>query len=154
MLNKKIFICVILSCGLVLTAIFFYNKKENGLTHINMMLAKENRKAVSWLMNDLRRAGASTMVNLPANGKTYHAVNFKMDNEQVVTRYFLSKEKLIRTYAGNSEVIADHVLKMELQRQAATSDIVDVALSIGEAKNFFHRGFQINSNFKIKVRNQ
>src|SRR5690348_12219687 len=40
-------------------------------------LHQETRKAMDWMINDLRQAGNSSIVDVPANGTWYNQITFK-----------------------------------------------------------------------------
>ncbi len=127
-------------------------------------LQQELRKGMDWITEDLRQSGTSAVVGVPVDGYWYNTITFKtctgINNGNISwagqnTQYSkggTGSAQLLRTTGGTSKVIAQDFQTVQFRRQAASANIVDVALTV--QKNMIGgRTLTRSSNFQVKMRN-
>ena len=153
--------------SLIVGACFLLSKVGNESWQVNSVrigLAQENRKALDWLMNELRQSGASTISNVPADGSWYNTISFKMatgitsgkaswGDEVTYAIGGVNNDQLIRTQSGQERVIAHDFNTIQFKRLPATPDIVEVAINVKRRTARANQELDLGSNFKIKMRN-
>lgn len=128
-------------------------------------LQQELRKAMDWMIEDLRQSGTSgTAMNVPADGTWYGSVTFRIavgvSGSDVVwssgtIRYALGgtdSHTLQRTTSAGFQVIAQGIETLSLRRQAATPHIIEIRLT---AKKDTPAGgvLRAATAFKVRLRN-
>jgi prepilin-type N-terminal cleavage/methylation domain-containing protein len=131
---------------------------ETNKTRIE--LQQETRKAMDWMINDLRQAGNSSIVDVPADGlTTHHQITFKTPS--TVTNgtiqwnassivFALNGTNLRRTLgAGTPKIIAQNISSVTFRRQATSSNIVEITIT---SQKTSAKGLVVQYPFSFNVR--
>ena len=127
-------------------------------------LQQEARKAMEYMINDLRQAGDASITNVPANNTWYSTITFKIpsgvssgsitwnNNSIVLAKGGTGNSQLIRTYAGNPKILAQNLQSIQFRRQSTSPDILEVSIQEQgvTAKN---RTLTYTLNFSLQLRN-
>lgn len=153
--------------SLIVGACFLLSKVGNDSWQVNSTrvdLAQNNRRAVDWLMNELRQSSVSTIVDVPANGQWYDQITFKIPqgivNGQVdwsaPITYALggdNQDQFIRSQGGQERVLANYFSSIQFKREAANSGIVHVNLVVAKRTARATQSLDLTTHIKIKLRN-
>jgi prepilin-type N-terminal cleavage/methylation domain-containing protein len=124
-------------------------------------LQQELRKAMDWMMNDLREAGTSSIIDVPADGAAYTSITFSTPTgvsggsltwDASTINFALSSNQLIRTYGGTTRTLASRIVLLEFTRQAASSEILEVTLR-GQRAVPGGQTIQRDLDFEVRLRN-
>lgn len=133
---------------------------------VSVELQQELRKAMTVMVKDLRQTSSSTIVGVPSNGSwsntiyfrkptgiTYGYVDWGPQNQFLLLGTSTTGMQLLRAVGGTTtEVIANNINSLQLRRQFATRDIIEVVLG---AQKTTTKGTQITDSlsFQVKMRN-
>ena len=147
------------ACYMVLSA----GLQSWKVNQVRVELTQELRKAMDWMVDDIRQAGTSSISNVPADGIWYTTITFKRSagvssgsivwsSEDYVYSRDTTLRQIKRTKGAEVKTIAQYIESLQIRRQASTPEIVEVSL---QAKNNPPLGpvLTVNSSFKIKLRN-
>lgn len=135
---------------------------------VSVQLQQELRKSMSVMISDLRQTSSSTLIGVPSNG-SWSSTIFYQKPTGITYGYidwgpqyqFLAVDltsvglgwQLWRVELGTMpEVIANNINSLQLRRQFASRDIIEVILG---AQKTTTKGTQITDSlsFQVKVRN-
>lgn len=135
---------------------------ENWQTNkTRMELQQELRKAMEWMKFELMQAGNASITNVPANGTSYTTITFKVptgvsngsitwDANSIV--YQVSSNQLQRVYNGATRILATNITTLQFERQATTSDILEVSLT-AQGTTVKNKTVTRQINFEVQLRN-
>lgn len=139
--------------------------------NVRVELQQELRKAVDWVTEDLRQAGTASITDVPADGNTYTAITFRKASgvssgtitwDASATKYLIggtNSDQLQRQVGVQTPaVIAQNVQSVQFQRQSASADIVNVAITLQKKtpRGKYLTGktaIQASASFKVCLRN-
>lgn len=132
---------------------------------VRIQLQQELRKGREAMLEDLRQAGISTIVGVPADGNTYNTITFRMpysvvngvivwgEQIQFLLGGLNNRQLLRRRLTVNEDrILANDITSLEIIRQSETPKILDITL---KADKTTYSGTRIESdlNFQVKLRN-
>ncbi len=99
------------------------------------------RTATDWMRKDLRQAGSSTIVGVPADGAWYTSITFQAPSTvtsgsvvwAAAVQYAIGgtdNQQLIRTVGAQQRVIAQRFNALQFRRQAASSTVVEISATV------------------------
>ncbi len=103
-----------------------------------MELQQDLRKAMEWMKYELTEAGDTSITNVLANGNWFTSIVFKIPTgvsngaiawDANTITFQISANQLQRVYNGTTKILANNITSLQFRRQAATSDILEVALT-------------------------
>jgi Tfp pilus assembly protein PilW len=126
-------------------------------------IQQELRKAMDWLIEDLRQSGGSTVTDVLADGTWKTTLTFKKsagggsgsNSWSATLQYSLGGSdgnQLLRNDSSTSQVIAQNIQSFQARRQASTPDIVEITLQ-GQKNTANGRTITISSQCKVEMRN-
>jgi len=131
---------------------------------VRIELQQELRKGMEWMIYDLRQSGDSSITNVPADDNWYTTITFR--TPAGVTAGSLSwnlstvqfalggadSNQLQRIDGAGTKVIAQDIQSLQFRRQAATPNILEVAMT---AQQNTIKGTPVDHqlNFEIQLRN-
>ncbi len=124
-------------------------------------LQQEARKAMDWMINDLRQSGNSSIVDVPATGAWFNQITFKTPSgvtsgsiswNLATIRFAKSGTQLQRTDTNGTKVIAQDIQTIQFRRLSTAANILEVAITTQKttAKGLV---VQYPFNFSIQIRN-
>jgi type II secretory pathway pseudopilin PulG len=132
---------------------------------VRLELQQEVRKSMSRIMDDLREAGTSSVIDVLPGAGWNNTVTFRkaagISNGVVVwdgntTSYYVggtNSDQLIKKIGiSTTSVAALNITTVQFRRQSATPDIIEVNL-VASKNTFKGRNLSITSNFSIQLRN-
>lgn len=124
-------------------------------------LQQELRKSQDWMIHDLRQSGSGVITTVPADGNWYTSITFRTcagASGGAITwsadtiQFALSGTQLQRTSGGTTKVLGQSISSLQIRRQAATPNLVEVALQA--QKNVPSApAITFNLSFKVQLRN-
>jgi len=131
---------------------------------VQIGLQQELRKAMEWMINDLRQAGNASIVDVPADGNWYTTITFKtpsgvtggsIDWNANSIQFVLggsSSNQLQRLEASQTKIIAQNIQTLQFRRLTTSPDILEVNML---AQNSTVKGTQVDYqlDFEIQLRN-
>ncbi|MBI4309163.1 MAG: hypothetical protein HY591_02410 [Candidatus Omnitrophica bacterium] len=140
----KRIICSLTAVILMAGAWLIYNSHAQKY-RLQVVLAKELRKAMGAMMGDLGSARAVTVRGVPADGQWYHEIAFQ-DGKDGPVQYRIGPgdNHLNRVGRGGAHVIAGHMRALDVRRQSDNASIVEVRIQA-------YNGLSLTSNFKIRL---
>ena len=126
-----------------------------------LQLQQDLRKTQNWMTSELRQSGSVTITDALANGNVYNAITFRTStgvSGGAVTwsantiQYSLSGTQLQRVSGGTTRVIAQNISLLQIRRQVATPNLVEVTV---QAQRSVPSAPTITANlsFKVQLRN-
>lgn len=131
---------------------------------VRVELQQELRKAIEWMKNDLREAGTSSIVDVPADGNWYPTITFKTPSgvsggtiiwNTDAIQFLIGGTggtQLLRTSGISSKVIAQSVSSVQFRRQPSSSDVLEIVLQ-GEKDTAQGSTINYQLDYKIQLRN-
>ncbi len=139
---KTIIVFLFVPFFVLITVVFLQIKKKEEFRQ-KVVLAQEVRKALYFLMFDLREARESTVLDVPPDGLWHSRIAFD-EATQGVLEYFIREGQLVRVNGGKTLLIADHMGGLRIRRQKMTPDIIEVQVTA-------HKNVSLTSYLKIKI---
>ena len=135
-----------------------------SVNKVKIELQQELRKAMEWMINDLRQAGNTSITNVPADGTWYTTITFKdassvtsgtlqwAANTVQFVRGGTGSVQLQRISGGVTKVLAQRMSSLQFRRQSTTSNILEVSMA---AQSTSFKGIPVNYqlNFSVQLRN-
>ena len=134
---------------------------------VRITLQQETRKAMEGMINELRQAGDSSIVNVLSNGTWYTSIVFKIPSgvtsgsigwNASTIQYALGGtggKQLIRTTGAptvTTRIVGDNFQTLRFRRQASTPKILEVSL-VGQKNTVKKLPISYNLDFNIELRN-
>ena len=145
-------------------AVALVGERTFQVNKVKIELQQELRKALEWMVNDLRQAGNVSISDVPADGTWYSTITFKTpagitagaldwnNNSIQFVRGGPENKELQRIEAGNTRVIAYDMQSLQFRRQAIRPRILEVAMGAQkDALSGEPMSYQLN--FSIQLRN-
>ena len=139
---KTITVCLIIPI-FILIAFTFLKIKNKKEFQQKVILAKETRKVVDYLMFDLREAREGAFQGVPADGGWHNRIVF-IQARQGALEYLIKEGHLFRINKGKRLLIADNIAALRIRRQKETPYILEVQI---EAR----KGVSLVYNLKVRV---
>lgn len=140
------------------------NSLSAGESQIGVQQACRN--GLDSMIKELRQAGVSTIIGVPANGTDYSSIAFQIPTAIAATgitwssniQYALgglNNAQLLRTQSGSQRVLANNISALSFNRSAANPNVVNI--SVTAQKNTFPgftaRQSTITLVSQVKLRN-
>lgn len=139
------------------------NSWETNRVHIE--LQQEMRKAMEAMINDLRQASNSSIINVPADNQWYPTITFRkptgVTSGSIVwdanTLQFVKggtdSDQLLRVYNGTTKIMCQYLDSMQFRRQSMSSNTLEVVL---RAEDTTTKGVVIgyDLSFNVELRNR
>lgn len=141
--------------------IFISSSDSWQVSHVQLQLQQELRRAMSRIKNDLSQGGVSTITDVLANGSWYSAITFKQTNgvsggniswPSDTTRYALVGTVLQRTIGTTTLTIGEDINSLQIRRQASTPRLIEVSLQ-AQKNTLKGRVVADTVNFFVQMRN-
>ena len=127
-------------------------------------LQQELRKGMDWMIYELRAAGPSSILDVPADGSWYSSITFKTPSgvssgsiswNATSVQFILggtNGQQLQRIFGGSTKLLASNITAVQFRRQVASSDILEVSL---QAQNTAPGSAALSSDldFEVQLRN-
>lgn len=127
-------------------------------------LHQELRKALDYMINDLRQAGSSSIIDVPADGTWRSSIRFKTPagvsggtlTWNLTEIQFLiggtNADELRRVEGADVRVLAQNMQALQFRRLAATPNIIEISM---QAQKETDKGFPVgyDLDFSIQLRN-
>lgn len=126
---------------------------------------QEARRGIDRMVKELRQSASTTIIGVPANGISYNTITFRMSqgwdnvtntiiwgNQVQYSVGGLNNQQLLRTQAGQTDVLANNVANIQFRRQALTPNIVEISLQVLKT-NLQGRNIGITLNSQAMLRN-
>lgn len=133
------------------------------VNRVQVELQQELRKAMDWMVSDLRQSGSSAIVDVPSDGVWYNTITFKIaagiNNSNISwsgdIQYLLggtNANQLLRQAGGQVKILAQAITSLQFRRQMATAGTVEVFLT---AEKTTPQGQLLSQdrNFQVSLRN-
>ncbi|MCA9407412.1 MAG: prepilin-type N-terminal cleavage/methylation domain-containing protein [Candidatus Omnitrophica bacterium] len=139
-------------------------EKAWDVNAVKVELHQELRKAMEWMIYDLRQAGQASITNVPSDGAWYTTITFKSAsgvtagtidwdaNSTQFVRGGTGNAQLQRIRNGVTKVLALDLSSLQFRRQAGSPNVLEVALA---AQKSTTKGIsvQYNLDFNVQLRN-
>jgi len=142
---------------------FITGNRSWQVNKVQLEIQQELRKAMDWMIEDLRQSGSSAIVDVPSDGVWYNSITFKMaegiNNGNISwsgdVQYALggtNSNQLLRQTGGEEKILAQNITTLQFRRQTGTPKSLEVSLT---AQKTTPEGQVLNQdlNFQIKLRN-
>jgi len=142
---------------------FITGNRSWQVNKAQLEIQQELRKAMDWMIEDLRQSGSSAIVDVPSDGVWYNSLTFKMaegiNNGNISwsddVQYDLggtNSNQLLRQTGGEEKVLAQDITSLLFRRQVSTPASMEVSLT---AQKTTPEGQALSQdlNFQIKLRN-
>ena len=131
---------------------------------VKIELQQELRKAIDYMVGDLRQAGSISIVDVPADGTWYDTITFKIPAGVTsghliwstnTIQYVLGgtgNDQIQRILGASNRIVSNNVNSMQFRRFPAEADTIQVAL---QAQDTTTLGLVMDYDlqFKIQMRN-
>ncbi len=153
--------------SLMMGGIFTASAAGQDVWHTNkarVEVQQDLRKAMGWIKEDLRQAGPSSIVDVPADGVEYSQITFKrpsgvsggsivweanaIEYDQDVTDSTL----LERVVGASEQIIATNIKSISFKREISTPYLVEVAI-VGEKGSLTGKRITYAVDFEVQLRN-
>lgn len=156
-----LFIFVLLS-GVMFT-ILATGRNAWEIGEVRIQLQQELRKGLDAIVEELRQASPDTITNVPADGRWYTTVTFRIPVDVVGGSIVwgnsiqfllggLNGRQLLRRSGGTDSVLANNLIYLGVRRQTATPVIVEISLQ-GDKTTAKGNRVVSNLNFQVDLRN-
>ena len=134
------------------------------VNRVQIELQQELRKSMESMISDLRQAGPSSVVDVPANGTWYTSITFRKpvgivagainwdSNTVQYLRGGTGNLQLQRVYNGTTKVISQNITSMQIRRLSSDPDTLEVAL-VGQQNSTKGVPVSYNLSFDVQLRN-
>ncbi|MGE0268157.1 MAG: type II secretion system protein J [Candidatus Omnitrophota bacterium] len=134
------------------------------VNRVQVELQQELRKSMDAMVNDLRQAGSSSIIDVPANGNWYNSITFRIPEGVVAgsidwtdsTLQFLragpGTVQLQRIYGVQTKIVSNNITSLQFRRLTTSPKKLEVML---QAQKNTLKGLPIiyNLNFNVQLRN-
>lgn len=144
----------------VIFAILASGKNAWQVAEARIALQQELRKSIDVFVKELRQAGSSAIIGVPADDNWYDVIIFRMPEDVIggsvawgsQIQYSLgglNGKQLLRDQDGEQKVIANNIILFQVRRKAANPNIVEVVLRSDKTTI---RGTLIEADLDISVK--
>ncbi|MFH1045459.1 MAG: type II secretion system protein [Candidatus Omnitrophota bacterium] len=160
--------------GLILGAIFavmYVGKQSWSQGGTKVEIQQEARRAMEEIVRELRESAQDVVTGVLADGTAYNAITFRMPDDidgdgdvldaNGVIEWGtpisfsvggINNEQLLRTSAGNTTVLGNHVVSLQFTRNAATPNVIEIDIQTQRTSQE-QRVFQAALSSKVTLRN-
>ena len=131
-----------------------------------LSVQQEARRGLGVVVKELRQARLSTIIGVPADGADYSSITFQIpeDISETGTTWStniqysiggLNNSQLLRSQDGNQTVLANDVSTLNLRREAAVPDTINISITVQKSTfpGFGIIQSDITLGSEVKVRN-
>lgn len=153
--------------SLIMTGFFAVSTVGENSFQVNraqIELQQELRKSMETMINDLRQAGNSSVIDVPANGNWYTSITFRKpvgiaagsinwdSNTIQYLRAGPGTLQLQRIYGGTTRIVSQYITLLQFRRLASDSDRLEVVM---QAQRNSTKGVPgtYNLSFNVQLRN-
>ncbi len=131
------------------------------VNNVKVELQQDLRKAMDWMMLDLRQAGAVSIDDVPVSNSWSTVITFSVANgvsgggttwTSDKIKYYLSGALLKRQYGASVRDIAQDISVLQVRRPVLAPNTVEVNLQAQRQTTQGHT-VQLNQSFVVKLRN-
>jgi Tfp pilus assembly protein PilW len=133
----ELIVVVLISTFLIgaLYTVLATGKNSWEINRDRIEIQQELRKGMDWMRRDLRQAGVTTIVGVPADGTGYTSVVFQtpagVSNGYVTwsatVQYSVNAGRLIRTTGGVNRIVAQNFNTLQFRRTAADPFVMEIS---------------------------
>lgn len=131
---------------------------------VQIELQQDLRKSMEAMVNDLRQAGSSSIIDVPANGNWYTSITFRIPEGVAAGSIDWTNEtmqllragpgtlQLQRIYGAQTKIISNNITSLQFRRLSTSPNTIEIAM---QAQKDTLKGLPItyNLNFNVQLRN-
>jgi len=134
------------------------------VNRVKIEIQQDLRKALDWMINDLRQAGDESIIDVPADDAWYPSITFKLP-DSVVNGILVWETDTIRFARGGTDssqiqrikgtdtrILAQNVQSLQFRRLSAAPDTLEVAMT-AQKNSTNGRPISYQLDFQIELRN-
>lgn len=134
------------------------------VNRVQIQLQQELRKAMDAMVNDLRQAGPSSIVDVPTDGNWYNSITFRIpegvaagsidwtDNTLQFLRAGTGTLQLQRIYGAQTKIVSNNITSLQFRRFSTSPSSLEVALQ-AQRNTLKGQPITYNLNFNVQLRN-
>lgn len=135
-----------------------------NVNDVRIRMQQELRKAMDGMINDLREAGSSSILNVPANGTWYTSITFQVPtgvtagslvwngNNITFAKGGSGATQLLRTQGAQTSILAQNVQTLQFRRQAASPEELEISM-LARRSTINGDPIDYRLDFKVQLRN-
>lgn len=148
-----------ISAGLYTSAVVGQRTWETNKVQIE--LQQELRKSMEAMIDNLRQAGNTSIVNVPSDGNWYTTITFKTPSGVAsgnitwntdTIQYLVAGTELQEKIGTDTNIISHDISALQFRRQASAPETLEVALQ-GQKNTAQGDTLQYDLGFSVQLRN-